>query len=57
MLLTILVIIAESSSDTTATGPMAISRELPITAYINGGTTLVSETKRENTHKLSTTRN
>lgn len=35
--------IAESSNETTATGPIAISLELPITAYINGGTTLVSE--------------
>ena len=32
-----------SSSETTATGPMAISLELPIIAYIKGGTKLLSE--------------
>jgi hypothetical protein len=31
-----------SNSDTTATGPMAISLELPIAAYIRGGTKLLS---------------
>lgn len=34
---------ADISSDTTATGPMANSREVPMVEYINGGTTLVSE--------------
>lgn len=32
----------ESRSETTATGPMANSLELPIMEYIRGGTTLVS---------------
>lgn len=35
-------IMEDSSIETTATGPIAISLELPITAYIRGGTTLVS---------------
>lgn len=34
--------VEDNSIDTTATGPIAISLELPIIAYINGGTTLVS---------------
>jgi len=36
-------IIDDKRSDTTATGPIAISLELPIKAYIRGGTTLVSD--------------
>ena len=35
--------IVPRSKDTTATGPMAISLELPIKAYIKGGTKLESE--------------
>lgn len=31
-----------SNRETTATGPMAISLELPIAAYISGGTKLLS---------------
>lgn len=38
-------IVADKRSETTATGPIAISLELPIKAYIRGGTTLVSEIK------------
>jgi hypothetical protein len=36
----------DNSIDTTATGPIAMSLELPITAYIRGGTILVSEYKQ-----------
>ena len=32
-----------SKSDTTATGPMAMSLELPMKAYTSGGTKLLSE--------------
>lgn len=34
--------IEDTRRDTTATGPIAISLDVPINAYINGGTTLVS---------------
>ena len=40
--------IDESKSDTMAIGPMAISLEVPITAYTRGGTTLVSYYKQQN---------
>lgn len=39
---TIFEIMEERRRETTATGPIAISLELPIIAYIRGGTTLVS---------------
>jgi hypothetical protein len=37
----------EMRREITATGPIAISRELPIIAYIKGGTTLVSFNAQE----------
>jgi hypothetical protein len=36
-----------SRRETTATGPIAISFELPMAAYINGGMKLESETKKK----------
>jgi len=42
-------------SDTTATGPMAMSLELPIKGYISGGTKLLSviQNKREKKKVIS----
>ena len=38
---------ADKSSETTATGTIAISLEVPSIAYKNGGTTLVSDVKQK----------
>lgn len=40
-------IIEDSNNETTATGPIAISLDVPMKAYISGGTTLVSECNKQ----------